>query len=474
MRIAIAFLLFLATLSGIGQDISPDHLILDYDEFYFVFQDQDSVRTHYAYFQDFDVVFDYEDIEAFSTMDDMIEENYYGPEVMIATQDFLPIRQLEPGTQISFQEADYRLKIIDDSHYLLFEKDSTSGGFWTYRNHMLRYKVFNTETFDLVVLLDGHDSAGYLLLNSDDSYTAMLPQSEVFLKGVDITPKEPYENTERYQDLGGYTRFTDDGLVGVKDIVTDRIILPAAYDCVSLKKWITACKDGKFGVFDFKGREVLPLAYKDYLYSSFRNDLLYLGFDNKLYSMNSQQKVTLEADPSLGHKKVDTNFKSKQNFILILNFEDVGYQLAMTYKADEDSLTYTYGDIDNADQYKNFFFDSGNKTDYIARYNFMFGKRPNGKLDLFNIHHNHAYVMSAELDDYKLIRDFKPMPEPYEYDARLVIRKNGLYQIYPYSREEQFLYKEVYYAYDDYFRVQFKDGRLGWATRDGRQYPDLE
>ena len=200
--------------------------------------------------------------------------------------------------------------------------------------------------------------------------------------------------------------------------------------------------------------------------------MLFLDFENRLYQMGFDHEIELLEDPSKGPRGVNNTFTLRQNRHIILNFFEDGFELATPIEADDKNVTFYRGDIQSASNYENFFFDSRNKTDYIANPEIIFGLRPDGKLDLFSIHGGMASFMYKDVDDFKLVRNFIPMSELYDYEADVIVQKGGLYKLYEYNRKDHYFYKDVFYAYDEFFRVQFKDGTLGWATRDGREFPD--
>ena len=150
---------------------------------------------------------------------------------------------------------------------------------------------------------------------------------------------------------------------------------------------------------------------------------------------------------------------------------DDSFKFGILYEKEGELKLYP-GEIYNADKYSNFFFDTRGKTEYVSCFSCLFGQKPDGSLDMFNIHGNEAYPLVKNFTDFKLVQDFTFREELSREPARLVLERNGLYKFYPYSRDENYLFKEVYYAYHDFYRVQFKDGSLGWATKDGRQFPD--
>lgn len=69
--------------------------------------------------------------------------------------------------------------------------------------------------------------------------------------------------------------------------------------------------------------------------------------------------------------------------------------------------------------------------------------------------------------------------------AELLLKKNGLYntnRLYfdlknydpktHLMHDRVFRYKDVLFAWGEFFRVVFEDGRVGWADKEGNEYPD--
>ena len=81
--------------------------------------------------------------------------------------------------------------------------------------------------------------------------------------------------------------------------------------------------------------------------------------------------------------------------------------------------------------------------------------------------------MNKDIDDFYHVVNLVRSEHSGEYGSELILIQNGLHRL-PDSIDyrSSYKYKQVFYAVGEFYRVQFQDGRLGWATFMGQEYPD--
>ena len=166
--------------------------------------------------------------------------------------------------------------------------------------------------------------------------------------------------------------------------------------------------------------------------------------------------------------KKDTSFYKLfyENDRLIVGL-DYATMLGGTIRLDSLSVEFTA-------QYEDFFFDSRDKRMYISHIMGFFGRKPSGKLDLFRINiYDKVVGYKRDIDDFYHVINFIRSEHTGQYGAELILIQNGLHRL-PDSVDyrSSYKYKQVFYAVGQFYRVQFQDGRLGWATFMGQEYPD--
>ncbi|MEP2936314.1 MAG: hypothetical protein ABJM06_12095 [Gilvibacter sp.] len=463
------FFLFSCNLT-LGQERSPDYLVLGYAMFTEVYKDSDSIRVREVYFNKFRTTVD---TESFASFDQMLEESVFKKEDLIATDNLVKFPLLNLNDRLIFNNGDRIFEVVDESHYNHIESDDLNGPNYRFDAELKRYQIYKTPKFDIAVFHRHRYEANLLLAYRNGSVvTKFFDEQDLSIGEIEKKGTPIYKHSD-FEDLDGYEQFDANDQIGVRDIISGKVVLPAKYDSINFHRLINVWQNGKFGVYDYQGTEVLPVKYKAYSYFFFGFTMVYLNFNNELYTLGINNEAQLKVTASNQPDYLRPTYKKKKNSFTIEKGINGLFNIALTYER-EGQIRVARDTIDISEQYNDFYFDSGNKHEYINTRTVMIGRHKNGKYDFFVLDYNPTAVLWTEgFDSITLVPNYVERSAPYQTKAAIVFERGGLKGFFD-QKVFECKYADILYAFGDFYRVQFQDGTLGWVDSAGNEYPDSD
>lgn len=480
MRKILFIVLLLPALSA-AQQPQPDYIIIGEYGISFALEKNDSIGLYSPRVEDFQVELKLE--QTYTSLRELLRDNDFKRRNVYSTKRLNKINPLRSGDAFKFdgyyvnQDDEFYIEIQDDSHYYLLN--------WYFDDYLynvgediLRYHHWKFDSFDVLVFYFSSRNgvfANYLIDLEGKGLRIDFHKSKRPVEKVSrVSLQDEIVKRDEFGKIQGFDTIVKAGKQGVADRLKGTEILPAVYDSIGFHKWIHVWKEDRFGIFDYQGKQVLPIAYKDYYYSW--NDeipLMYLDFENNLYAMDLDRKEKFLAGPK---EEPDLSAYFPGRVRSYYELGDIkGDSLVVYISSDVNpALRYPADTLYGVGKYKDVFFDSGKKDSQIAHGLNFFALKPSGKLDVFRIKmFEHIFREETDIEDFKIVRNFYNHFRPFDEAKDLILRKGGLYKLpHGYHYKDDFRYQKVFYGFGHFFRVQFSDGSLGWGTDMGKQYPD--
>lgn len=465
--------LFLLIVTGTiySQDRVVNYLAFDQISLFDISVSKDSTRVIQYEIEDFNYsekYFSYPNLESFRK-DHYIDEEETFMKVDSLSNDFdLGIGQvfsIDSHSQIKFEVKPQNILQV---HYPLGQEvpDALNGC-------ALRYKRIKTTNYSVYLFLDCEELGTTSLLYMNTGGSLFTDAQELLwdldaprIQAATFIESEFKKDNRCFPIVGGLEIFKKDGKSGIFDKLNQRIFLLPEFDKIFLKDIIIVEKKGFYGAYDYALSQILEID----------NKIIETSHNNRFRTIFIDKTNRIGVVNLFGNKFYKKELKSEKdkdkNFDYVIEIIDSAYYLRRPMK---NNLKNQYLSIlGSKNEYKEFYFNSKNRSYSYGSLLFIFGLRTDGLYDAFGFI-NYSYPtgvlvhkIERDLEDYKLI----PRYPPYGNWERVILQKDKYEHPILASEISKKRYKTINSYFEGYYHFILPDGKMGWVDENGREYFD--
>ncbi len=458
----------------------PDYIFIDKEVFIEIYEDSDSVRTNERYYENFklqDDSYSYKNLQAFKEDwdvegGDLIDYSH----LIVEYSKLISIPKDLVNKEIRFETVignELYFHFLENNWVHLYTRENDE--FYRFVDDTYRY-VFPEEYEGKILMIFGGNlemTVFYIDHYAMRSYVGNHPHSlgvsaQVLDKPYFIKAKS--KRIPLFEFGYGFEIRKKGNKYGVYDVFLNKLVIEYAYDEIQLERNVIVRNGNNYGLLDYYGKELMPIAFKAISYCD--NNLQYLTKENQLFYKNNKGEFIRPEDIDYknwtpDYEKAASNGNKSWKF---MKKEDGFYLISKNYKNPNQSFEKQIK-IRNWEQYDKLVFASGKSESDRGTYQVIFAEKTSGKYDVFYHDANPDFsIVEKDVDRFSV----HYLPYGFEtsyYNFHIILHKEGLVRPL-YFKNNDFKYTSLHPRFGDYYRFTLPNGRKGWVHTSGKEYLD--